>query len=110
MDNNWIKTYNTITAAVILVVIFLFWFFVQDQFIWAVILAIFLIILAILVNARKKLPWQGLNTDDVVLSVISMVILGYAWFYMPEQFTWAIFDVVVLVLLAELFVHWRKLR
>jgi hypothetical protein len=108
MDDKQIKIYNAITAAIILVAIFLFWFFLPQQLMWAVILAILLIILAVLVNAGKKLPWQGLGTDEVVLVIIAMIILGFAWFYMPEQFTWAVFDVVVLVLLAELLKHWRK--
>jgi hypothetical protein len=37
-----------------------------------------------------------------------MAILGFAWLYMREQFTWAVFDVVVLVLLAELLKLWYK--
>ena len=110
MDDKSLNLYNAITVVLILAIVALFWFCKPYQLAWSLILAILLVIMAVFVNVRKKWPWEGVTILDLVVALVAFCIVGYGWFFIPEQFTWMIIAMILFVLLVELAVRQKWIR
>ena len=52
-----------------------------------------------IVNAHRMEAQKNSQLRNLIIVVAMLAILGFAWFYMPEQFMWAILVVLVLLFL-----------
>jgi UDP-N-acetylmuramyl pentapeptide phosphotransferase/UDP-N-acetylglucosamine-1-phosphate transferase len=97
------RTLNLLNAAAIILVLavaLLAWFYIRDQFMWAVLLIILILLFAGFVHITGKLPWQVLGVYEAAVAAAAMIILGFAWFYMRDQFCWAGYLVILLLVIA----------
>ena len=104
MDKRALMIYNMITVLIIIAVGLVFWLMAPEQLMWAVILAVLLLTLALWVNGRKMWPWEGLNGYDVAFAAAMLLIVGFSWLFMRNLCMWWVLVVLVYMVLSE----WRK--
>jgi len=102
--------FNAGMVIAIVAIILLSWFYLREQFMWGIILVVLLLLFAGYVNAMRKAPWRGTGVPDAAVAVLAVLVLGFAWFYMREQFCWAGNFVILLVILVQLMkvISWLK--
>jgi hypothetical protein len=103
MDRQSLNALNAAVLVAILAVACLFWFFAREQFAWAIIIIAVILLFACYVNIVRKFPWHDMSSSDALLALAIFLILAFAWFYMRDQFCWAGFVVVMILLVVEIF-------
>jgi hypothetical protein len=99
MDRRILNIFNAAILVAIIAIALLSWFYLRDQFMWGIILIIFMLMFASLVNVLPNLPRQKISAADVGVALAAVFILGFAWFYMRDQCMWAVIVVLLLLLL-----------
>ncbi|MCD1293935.1 hypothetical protein CUJ83_02855 [Methanocella sp. CWC-04] len=127
MKERWLNIINVLGVIAALAVVASMWFYVREQFMWGIILAILIISLLVWINIRK-LFFDRINVrrkaggkaeydpaGDRLLqalnyaSVIAILAIGaFFWIYMREQVTWGIY-LIVLILIVLVFINVLKM-
>ncbi len=102
MDRDSLNVLNAAVLIAILAVLFFGWFFMKEQFAWAIVLIVAILLFACYVNITRKFPWHRLDLADAILAVAILFILAFVWFYMQYQICWAVYLIVFLLVLVEI--------
>jgi len=102
MDKRALMIYNGITVLIVLSVGLVCWFRTPEHLMWAIILAVLLLALALWVNGRKMWPWEGLNAYDAAYAAATLLIIGFSLFFMRSQCLWWVLVVLVIMVLSGL--------
>ncbi len=108
MDIRQLASINVAAIVLAIVAIAFGWLYMQEQFFWAITAAVLAIMLAGYLDLRQlilgfvyggKRPATGgpnatlrqlLRMGNVAAAGVAFLIWAFAWFYMREQFMWAI--------------------
>jgi hypothetical protein len=117
LKDHFLGIFNVIAIVAILFVIAFMWIYMSQQFMWAPILVILILLLVLYVNTRKLLvryieerkkslnkpvdakAEQRLNLVNglAIIAIILVAVLG--WVYMSQQFMWAVTLIIIILLL-----------
>lgn len=109
--------FNGIAFIAILFVVLVFWVYMNQQFMWAPILVILILLLVLYVNSRKMLVRyieerkKALNKPVDIkaekrlniingLAIIAMILVAvFGWVYLNQQFMWSVMLIILILLL-----------
>lgn len=112
-----LNIFNGIAFIAILFVVVVFWVYMNQQFMWAPILVILILLLVLYVNSRKMLvryieerkkasnkpvDMKAEKRLNIIngLAIIAMILVAvFGWVYLNQQFMWAIMLIILILLL-----------
>jgi hypothetical protein len=98
MEQQTLNIFNAAALVVIVAIALFCWFYMTDQFPWAILLITLILLATIFVNATHR---SRMGINDTAMAIAAIAILGFAWFYMRDQFCFAGYLVVLLLALTE---------
>jgi hypothetical protein len=125
LKNLLLNIFNGIAFIAILFVVFFFWVDMNQQFMWAPILVILILLLMVYVNSRKMLVQyiekrkkssnkpvdvkaeKRLNIINVLAIISILFIAVVTWIYMNQQFRWAMVLIFLVLLLVGAINAWK---
>lgn len=101
MDERTLRVINIAAICVAIVIILFAWYVMPFQFCWAFLLILIIFVIVGFVNVAREVPEMKLGAEEATILLFGLLLLGFAWFYMRDQFMWAILVVLLLLLFAE---------